>query len=95
MWSWLKKVFTGAKSVFVRTGLDKFLKSNFELALQVITRIIAENPGKSLHELRDLFFAAIQQATGIKNGNWIVMIISVVVEHLKAREAGVSRITIN
>lgn len=91
MWNWLKKLFTGIKAIFVRTGLDKFVKANFEKALVVVGQVLADNPGKSFHELRDLLFAALKKATLAPSDNWVAFLLALVIEHFKASIPGVAR----
>lgn len=81
------KVFNFIKGLFVRAGLDQFLQAHIDLAVSTLAQLMAVNDNAGLHEWRDQAFASLKAQLRTDKDNWLVILIHLAYENLKARQA--------
>lgn len=84
------KVWNFIKTLFVRAGLDKFLKKYQQKAIMLIGELAEVRSGQGLHEWWDEAFAAvkaeIEKDTSQWRDNWVAILINLAFEVIKAEQ---------
>jgi len=92
---WLANLFKNIKQLFVRAGLDKFLGSYIQVAVEIVAQLALVNNNADFHKWKDAAFDAVKNRIGKPIAdNWIAILIALAYENFKAQKPGTSRIEV-
>lgn len=84
-----KKVLKFIARLFVRQGLDKFLRDYIDLAIEILQALREVHSGEDFHRWRDEAFMAIKNQIELHErtirDNWIAILMGLAWEVIKAR----------
>lgn len=83
--SWFSKVWNFIKSLITRPGLDRFLAKYMVMAVTLLTDLASVNSNTEFHLWKDKAFIELKRLTGEMKDNWIVILIALAFEELKAK----------
>lgn len=81
-----KAIFNFFKKIVTRPGLQSFLQTYEDTAIQVISKLALVNNNADFHQWKDDAWKEVQKATGEIRGNWIAILIHLAYESYKAKQ---------